>query len=309
MAIPRLLAQWLLATALLIPRGAAQTTAANDDPNHGVVFIYPTKDQIYNYMDTVNVTYTSPFPTPNLFTFCNPNAKQISMQRAIGYNATIPYILNFTSASNCWFNLRPGTQAGFGANSPTFNIIGQERGSGSQIFGPDNTPTVSPPSSTQTPAGGSGSGSGGGGGAGVGANGNGDGDGRTGTAGNVNDGGNNNSTTGATGGSGMSGAASAGIGVGVGVGVLALGVGGFIWWWKKRGAQRLGQQSQAPGGGSYEQSGNGGTPAAYSDADKYFLPEGHRPSPPLQVHQEMGDGHGMSEIGSSGRPGKFEMPG
>lgn len=48
----------------------------DEDPNHGVVFIYPTKDQIYNTMDTVNVTYTSPFPTPNLYTFCDGGSRQ-----------------------------------------------------------------------------------------------------------------------------------------------------------------------------------------------------------------------------------------
>jgi len=55
---------------------AGQAAGQADDPNHGVVFIYPTKDQIYNLMDTVNVTYTSPFPTPNLYTFCDGGGRQ-----------------------------------------------------------------------------------------------------------------------------------------------------------------------------------------------------------------------------------------
>jgi hypothetical protein len=80
MAIPRVLARCLVATTLLISSGAAQTTttlsSAAPTGTNGVVFIYPTKDQIYNFMDTVNVTYTSPFPTPNLFTFCNGGKEQ-----------------------------------------------------------------------------------------------------------------------------------------------------------------------------------------------------------------------------------------
>jgi hypothetical protein len=50
---------------------ASAVFARDDDPNHGVVFIYPTEKQTYNTRDTVNVTYTSPFPTPNLFLWCD----------------------------------------------------------------------------------------------------------------------------------------------------------------------------------------------------------------------------------------------
>lgn len=66
----------LLLLGLLLPVVAGQ----DDDPNHGVVFIYPTKDQIYHTMDTVNVTYTSPFPTPNLYLFCDGGGRQGELQ-------------------------------------------------------------------------------------------------------------------------------------------------------------------------------------------------------------------------------------
>ncbi|KAK0634178.1 hypothetical protein B0T14DRAFT_599272 [Immersiella caudata] len=291
MAIPRVLARCLVATALLIASGTAQatTTLSSAAPagTNGVVFIYPTKDQIYNFMDTVNVTYTSPFPTPNLFTFCNGGKEQKSMQRAVGYNGTIPYILNFTSATPCWFNLRPGTAAGFGANSEVFTIIGQERGSGSRVFGPENTPTISPPPFTTSP-----------GGSLPGSNQNEDGRstgrGSTETIGSV-----NTSTADpalATGGrTSISTAASAGIGIGVGVGVLALGLGGFAWWWKRRGKNRAMQGSP---------SGSDGTMSTLGE--KYYSPTmGQTPV----VYSEMGSGHGPLEIGSSGRPGKYEMAG
>jgi hypothetical protein len=57
----------LLAAILMV----SAVLAHDDDPNHGVVFIYPTEKQTYNTKDTVNVTYTSPFPTPNLFLWCD----------------------------------------------------------------------------------------------------------------------------------------------------------------------------------------------------------------------------------------------
>lgn len=66
--------KFLLAGILMATAVAAQ----DDDPNHGVVFIYPTNDQIYNKMDTVNVTYTSPFPTPNLYLWCSSGDGKIT---------------------------------------------------------------------------------------------------------------------------------------------------------------------------------------------------------------------------------------
>ena len=51
----------------------------DNDPNHGVVFVFPTGEQVYNKMDTINVTYTSPFPTPNLYLWCDANNLRKSM--------------------------------------------------------------------------------------------------------------------------------------------------------------------------------------------------------------------------------------
>ncbi|KAK4233508.1 hypothetical protein C8A03DRAFT_38779, partial [Achaetomium macrosporum] len=60
---------------------ATAASGQEDDPNHGVVFVYPTEDQIYHTMDTVNVTYTSPFPTPNLYSFCDGGSRQAAFGR------------------------------------------------------------------------------------------------------------------------------------------------------------------------------------------------------------------------------------
>lgn len=37
---------------------------------NGVEFSYPTKGLTFYYLDTVNVTWTSQFPTPHLHTLC-----------------------------------------------------------------------------------------------------------------------------------------------------------------------------------------------------------------------------------------------
>ncbi|KAK3312700.1 hypothetical protein B0H66DRAFT_595235 [Apodospora peruviana] len=211
---------------LLVTQVAGQDAATKDeDPNHGVVFIYPTKDQIYNLMDTVNVTYTSPFPTPNLYAFCDGGGRQVTMQRAPGYNATVPYVLNFTSATPCWFNLRPGTLPGFGANSESFTIIGQERGSGSRVFGPDSTPSASPPPFTTGSSTSSSSSTG------------------TGTADQASQTAPGQSPASQTGDpkSGLSTGAAAGIGVSAAIVVMGLVVGAFMWSRKrKRMDERIG---------------------------------------------------------------------
>ena len=41
-----------------------------------VTFLYPPAGLTLNYMDTVNVSYTSQFPKPVLYTFCTkPNSR------------------------------------------------------------------------------------------------------------------------------------------------------------------------------------------------------------------------------------------
>jgi hypothetical protein len=38
---------------------------------HGVTFLYPTGNKTFYYLDTVNVSYVSPFATPLMYTFCD----------------------------------------------------------------------------------------------------------------------------------------------------------------------------------------------------------------------------------------------
>jgi len=42
-----------------------------DDPDHGVTFQYPINDMPdVHYLDSVNVSWTSNFSSPKMFTFC-----------------------------------------------------------------------------------------------------------------------------------------------------------------------------------------------------------------------------------------------
>ncbi|KAM7206052.1 hypothetical protein V8F20_002834 [Naviculisporaceae sp. PSN 640] len=264
-------ARWLAIMASLVIRGVA---GQEDDPNHGVVFAYPTTDQLYNLMDTVNVTYTSPFPTPDLYTFCDGGNRQVSMQRAPSYNATVPIVLNFTSATPCWFNLRPGTEAGFGANSPSFTIIGQERASGRRVFGPELSPTITLPPYTPSGPGG--------------------------TNPTETESGNDPSEPGKTdnvSGSALSTGATAGIGVGAAVGALAIAAGVFLWWRRKRAQER--SQPNLENG-----NGQGGSTGQALQDDKRYVFGGNIPSGSAQnLPSELGATDTPAELASSAAPG------
>lgn len=59
----------MLPSSILLVVFAAVTVNAAPNEN-GVEFLFPTDGLTLNYMDTINVTYTSPFPKPLLYTFC-----------------------------------------------------------------------------------------------------------------------------------------------------------------------------------------------------------------------------------------------
>lgn len=43
------------------------------DDQRSVTWIYPNGEEIFHYLDTVNVSYQSPYPEPWLYTFCYNN--------------------------------------------------------------------------------------------------------------------------------------------------------------------------------------------------------------------------------------------
>jgi hypothetical protein len=171
-----------------------------------------------------------------LLTHAHPTALRKS---APAYNATFPVVLDLVSAGPCWFNLRPGTVAGFGANSPSFNVLGQERSSGPMVFGPSSTPTASTSSTTTitttsaattsrtgtsaatTPAPGS----------------------ESGTSSSVTP---TPTAVSTANGGGLSAAAAAGVGAGVAVGVLAFAGGVFAWFWRRRRRNRIPPEREQP---------------------------------------------------------------
>ncbi|KAH6684240.1 hypothetical protein B0J14DRAFT_646149 [Halenospora varia] len=121
--------------------------------NHGVNFTYPIEGLTLYRLDTVNVSWTSNFSTPLLYTFCknktgdNPiTEKHTSVQP---YNASELVLLNFDSVASCYFNLRPNASAGFGANSPTFKYILTQRSQ--TTLGPSEPTDTSSPTVTATP--------------------------------------------------------------------------------------------------------------------------------------------------------------
>ncbi|KAF7897130.1 hypothetical protein EAF00_005358 [Botryotinia globosa] len=126
-------------------------TGADD---HGVVFLYPTDNVTINYLDTVNVTYTSPFPEPQLWIYCQ-NITDItgpliteSYTTVTAFNGSAPINWRWLGGSPCWFDLKPNASNGYGANSEHFIVNQNQRASPTTLGLP--LPTDSSTSTTST---------------------------------------------------------------------------------------------------------------------------------------------------------------
>jgi uncharacterized protein HemX len=182
--------------------------------------------------------------------------------------------LHFTSDTNCWFNLRPGTEPGHGANSPTFGMVNTRRPASSSESSTTTTssPTPSPTSaisptadSTQTPV--------------------------------VSDPPKSGE---------LSSGAAAGVGVGVSLGALVvLGAAGFFLW-RKRKARRARKAVGA-------EAGNGGDYGVAPGWEKYDAQEvdlnhaHHNNHQQQQQQQQQGFQYPVKEVGQENLP--VEMPG
>ncbi|KAB8296949.1 hypothetical protein EYC80_002357 [Monilinia laxa] len=124
--------------------------AVADD--HGVVFLYPTENLTFHYLDTIDVTYTSPFPKPQLWIFCQ-NATDVtsgiiteSKASVNPYNGTAPVNFKWLGGSPCWFDIKPDNKGGLGANSAHF-VVDQNKRATPTTLGLDSLTTTA----TSTP--------------------------------------------------------------------------------------------------------------------------------------------------------------
>ncbi|KAK0630475.1 hypothetical protein B0T17DRAFT_616125 [Bombardia bombarda] len=268
----------LLAFFALFLTNVAVLTNAQDDAHWQSNFSFPTDGQIFHTMDTVLVTYTSPFPSPRLYVWCGPGGpSQEFSEDAPPFNASFPVLLNFTSAKPCWFNLRRigyeevtsatnATEAAEGVNGFEFNVLGSVRDGGPQtIVASSFTSTSTTSSSLSSPTSISTTTS----------------DSSTPSSAPAGSGG-NSIAAGSTGSGGLSAGAAAGIGVGVAIAVIALAAGAVVWLrrWKKKVRESPSIMHPDGGGGDglrYEAPGDNG---AYGNQ----AVQSHEQKWPLQQH-------------------------
>ncbi|KAI1267390.1 hypothetical protein F5Y18DRAFT_425233 [Xylariaceae sp. FL1019] len=140
----------ILSLVASLPRLLPQAHAQSTDADHGVVFEFPTEGMTLHFKDIANVTYTSPFSSPRLYTFCG-KAVQKRVDFVNPFNSSALIDLDWTgSETPCWFDLRPDTTAGHGANSPHFAYIASERTS-TTVGIPTTTQNISPSNSAAFP--------------------------------------------------------------------------------------------------------------------------------------------------------------
>ncbi|KAE9370160.1 hypothetical protein N431DRAFT_559420 [Stipitochalara longipes BDJ] len=129
------------------------------DKDNGVTFFYPPAGLTFNYLDTVNVSYNSPFTQPVLLTIClkYSGGGQLEKDNQYGHpnNSSNLVLISWTEFVSCYFTLRPSKAAGNGSmdtNSPWFRINSEARPTPT-IFGLNQNSTIIPTnSSTRTPS-------------------------------------------------------------------------------------------------------------------------------------------------------------
>ncbi|KAK7699421.1 hypothetical protein SLS64_011717 [Diaporthe eres] len=121
------------------------------DDQRSVTWIYPKGGEVFHQLDTVNVSYQSSYPEPWLYTFCYENetantVRQIRMQEAEPNDASMLILMNFTTLTSCWFNLRKNTSSNTGSNTKKWSLTEIKRQSGPITTGaplPSTTTTTS----------------------------------------------------------------------------------------------------------------------------------------------------------------------
>ncbi|KAH8678275.1 hypothetical protein BX600DRAFT_493572 [Xylariales sp. PMI_506] len=267
--------------------------------SNGVTFLFPTEGLTLYYLDTINVTYESDFSAPNLYTFCDSGNDFIRSTAAAPYNGSTLVLLNFTSSTPCYFDLRPGTAAGQGANSDSFTLVNSQRGALTVGLSTTQSPTSTTSTTASTSTGTSSSSA-------VPTT-----SSATALTTTTSAAPTTTTTAAASGGDKLSTGAAAGIGVGATIAVIGLGAALAWWFWRRRVArkaaaaatdshyQSAGYLLEPPytGATSFGQSGHG-QEMTYGDMQKQYAPGSLTTSPPPP--SELSGAHAAAEL--SGNP-------
>lgn len=116
---------------------------------NGATFLFPTGGETFTFPNTVvNVSYVSPFPAPQLFTWCGSFGGKIRYIRTefvkpfSGFHLTP---INFTNSDKCWFNLKP-SETENGNNTGGFFIVADESAKSTTVgLATAARPTSTPP--------------------------------------------------------------------------------------------------------------------------------------------------------------------
>ncbi|KAH8879136.1 hypothetical protein GQ53DRAFT_855314 [Thozetella sp. PMI_491] len=136
--LPRLLFS-LLTIPSLLTAGIANALCNAD-------FDYPTESLSFYYLDTINVTYRSNFPDPQLYLYCSPsNPVQKFNTSPSPFSASTLVQVKFSSNDPCYFSLQ-SSSIGCTVNSSTFNLyVNQRFGGQATTLGLLVAPTDQPP--------------------------------------------------------------------------------------------------------------------------------------------------------------------
>ncbi|KAF7930079.1 hypothetical protein BELL_0030g00230 [Botrytis elliptica] len=274
-------------------------TGADD---HGVVFLYPTDNLTINYLDTVNVTYTSPFPEPQLWIYCQ-NITDLtgpliteSYTTVTAFNGSAPINWRWLGGSPCWFDLKPNASNGYGANSEHFIVDQNQRASPTTLGLP--LPTDSSTSTTSTSISTTASASS---------------DATTTATPNPTTSSTSNSASAASASSsptqtglstdstpatGLSGGAKAGIGIGIAIVALLALAAGFFFWRKKQAKKThytVYPTSDVPMNEKMEDSSDYSRSEPEPVAYEMYAPEYHIEMPGTQPVRELGEGEIKSQ--------------
>ncbi|KAF7519655.1 hypothetical protein G7054_g13021 [Neopestalotiopsis clavispora] len=117
--------------AVLSALSLMTASAAGQEGQAGVHWIFPPASgdtMTFHHNDTINVTYTSSFSTPIMYTFCQgEHVDQVDILNVPGNNASVMIKLDWDhDDAKCWFDIKPDSDGGQGSNSNGFFYASEE---------------------------------------------------------------------------------------------------------------------------------------------------------------------------------------